>query len=57
MDETVTISGSAIIALVLESVPRILLPFLVFHFWRKRTNSPYTPALVGVGVFIVVIPV
>ena len=57
MEETAAIPGSAIFALILESVPRLTLPFLLFHFWRKRTKAAYLPALIGMAVFIVVIPV
>ena len=57
MEETAAIPGSAIFALILESVPRLMLPFLLFHFWRKRTKAAYLPALIGLAVFIVVIPV
>ncbi|MBQ8960037.1 MAG: YhfC family intramembrane metalloprotease [Ruminococcus sp.] len=57
MEETVRIPGTAILALILESLPRLALPFVVFHFWRKKTGAPYKPALIGMAVFMVVIPV
>lgn len=56
MEDTIRIPGMAIFALILESVPRIVLPFLLLYFWRKKTSAPMKPALIGAAVFMVVIP-